>query len=348
MNVQKSTLFGVAVTCLFAVVGCNGGGSSSPSSTTGQLILGLTDAPVESATRVVVAFTGIELKPVGDAPPLDPIVFDETSCNEFDAATGTCSIDLLELTGDTRKVVFNGSIPAGDYEWVRLMVDADRDEMDSYIELDDGSMCSIWVPSGDETGLKIVSGITVTANGVSDYTLDFDVRSSLTVPPGLAFQSTEACNQNYILKPAIRIVDTTETGTIAGTVPESLLDGAEACVRESTSQLYESAAVYIFENFDGTAVADDIDDESVNPNPITTASVVYDATAVTYNYEAGFLLAPEDYLVALTCTGGVDMPDDDNFDPSSADPQEFGFVAEQVVTTAVDQTVDGAFPDPSI
>jgi hypothetical protein len=60
------------------------------------------------------------------------------------------------------------------YEWIKLIVNADRDEMDSYIELDVGSMRPMWIPSSDETGLKVVSGITVTANGVSAYTLDFD------------------------------------------------------------------------------------------------------------------------------------------------------------------------------
>jgi hypothetical protein len=329
-------------TSLTLISGCGSESGGSAPDSTGELTLGLTDAPLESATRVVVAFTGVQLKPAGDAPPLDPIVFEETSCNDFDASTGTCSIDLLELTGATRKVVFNGNIPAGNYVWVRLMVDADPNEMDSYIELDDGGMCPIWVPSGDETGLKIVSGITVTANGVSDYTLDFDVRSSITVPPGLQFLSAEACNQNYILKPAIRIVDTTQTGTIAGSVSETFMDDSESCVRDESSSLYETAAVYVFENFDGTAVTDDID-TSDNPNPITTASVVYDASTGTYEYEAAFLLAPEDYLVALTCTAGVDMPDSDEFDPTRGTSQDFEFVAEQVVTTVVDQTVVASF-----
>jgi hypothetical protein len=318
---------------------------SDTSDGTGSLTLGLTDGPVESANAVVVRFTGFELKRAGDKAPLDPIVFSEDSCNiEWDAATGTCSIDLLQLTGETRKVVFNGEIPAGKYEWVRLMVDADLNEMDSYIELDDGSMCSLWVPSGDETGLKIVSGITVTANGVSDYTLDFDVKSSITAPPGLAYPSAEACAQNYILKPAIRIVDTTQTGTLSGTVATSLLESEASCevaTEGANAGLYDNVAVYLFENFDGNAVADDIDQEGDNANPITTANVEYDGAA--YGYEVGYLLAPEDYLVALTCTAGVDEANLDEFDPSSSDQQSFSFIAEQDVTTVIGAPVDVSF-----
>jgi len=342
MAFSNNVLSAAIVTGLLVLTGCGGGSSDSSGGDTGQLTLGLTDAPIESAAKVVVAFTGVELKQAGDVAPLDPIAFDQTSCDDFDTTTGTCSIDLLELTGNIRKEVFNGDIPVGDYEWVRLMVDADPNEMDSYIELVDGTMCPIWIPSGDETGLKIVSGITVTANGVSDYTLDFDVRSSITVPPGLAFQSAEACNQNYLLKPSIRIVDTTKTGTLAGTVPETLLDES-GCVRDESSGLHESAAVYIFEHSDNLTVADDIDTESDNANPITTASVEYDTTADAYSFEAGYLLAPEDYLVALTCTAAVDMPDSNEFNPTLDTEQEFSFIAEQTVTTEVGQTVEHNF-----
>jgi hypothetical protein len=50
------------------------------------------------------------------------------------------------------------------------------------------------VPSGSETGLKLVSGFTVPSNGVVDYTIDFDLRHAITCPTG----QSPAC----ILKPA--------------------------------------------------------------------------------------------------------------------------------------------------
>ena len=341
--ISKHTVFSLLAAGLLTLTGCGGGGGGGGSeSTTGQLTLGLTDAPLESAQSVIVAFTGLELKPV-EGPPLDPITFDENSCDDYDLGTGTCYIDLLELTGDTRKVVFSGDIPAGEYEWVRLMVEAERNITDSYIELDNGNMCPIWIPSGDQTGLKIVSGITVTANGVSDYTLDFDVRSSITAPSGIPFLSDEACNQSYLMKPAIRIVDTTETVTLAGEVPEELLEGDASCVRDEVNGLFEGAAVYVFENSDAAAVADDIDTEQDNANPITTANVEYDEVSSTYNFEVGYLLAPEDYLLALTCTAVVDLPDSDEFDPTLQAEQEFSFIAEREVSTVVDEPADGSF-----
>lgn len=277
---------------------------------------------------------------------MEPVIFDSSSCDDFDAATGTCSIDLLELTGTTRKVVFNEDVPVGEYEWIRLLVDADRNEMDSYIELTDGTMCSMWVPSGNETGLKIVSGITVTANGVSDYTLDFDLRKSLTAPPGLATGSTEACTQNYILKPAIRIVDTTEVGSIAGTVDAALLDAAE-CRDDNTDGIVDNLAVYVFEDFDAEnpAAVDDLDGEG---DPIASASVTGDGSS--YGYEVGYLLGG-DYRLGLTCTADVDTASADELGCDESDPAcattepPFAFLAERSVTVEVNARARGDFPE---
>ena len=343
MAIRITKLFAAILASAALLAGCGGSGNSGDNM--GEL--GLTDGPVESANAVVVKFTGVELKRVGDEAPLDPLVFTQDSCNvEWDPANETCSIDLLQLTGDTRKVVFNGEIPAGEYEWIRLMVDADLNEMDSYIILDDtaGSMCSLWIPSGNQTGLKIVSGITVTANGVSDYTLDLDVKSSITAPQGLSYPSEAACTQNYILKPAIRIVDTTQTVTLSGTVATSLLEAEASCevaTEGVNAGLYDNVAVYVFEDPDGTAVADDIDEGTDNANPITTANVEYDGTG--YSYEVGYLLAPENYLVALTCTADIDEANSDEFDPSLETEQDFSFIGEQGVTTTIGVPAEAPF-----
>lgn len=344
----------IAVSSLAAC--SSGGNTGSNGNSTGQLRLGLTDGPVENADSVVVAFTGVQLKAAGSSDPMDPVVFDENSCDTWDAATGTCSIDLLDLVGEARRVVFSQDLPAGNYEWIRLMVDADMNELDSYIRIDaEGMMCPLWIPSGAQSGLKVIKDITVTANGTSDYTLDFDVRKSVTAPPGLnPNDSMEMCTQNYILKPVIRIVDTTEVGTIAGTVSTDILSVNE-CATDGMTGEYVNVAAYIFENFDGNAVADDIDgvDEDtdgeegdlVARDPVTTATVSYDVDSDSYRYEAGFLLAPEDYLVALTCETDADMPDENelDLDPGSEAEPTFGFIGEAITTTVVGDTVDVSF-----
>ena len=336
---RSPRLIGVIACSALLAAGCGG---SSGDSATGNLTLGLTDGPVESANAVVVQFTGIELKPA-DGPALDPFILDEASCGteNWDANTETCSIDLLELTGTNRRVVFSEELPAGNYAWVRLLVNAERNVMDSYLTTTDGMDCPLYIPSGSERGLQIVSGITVTANGVSDYTLDFDVRKSITNPPGLAGSAMDMCNENYVLKPAIRIVDTTAVGAIAGTVDDSAGSTLEqSCTADEATGLYENVAVYVFEDPNEDAVPDDIDGD--DGDPVTTASVAWNDVDEVYEYEAGFLLAGQ-YRVALTCSADADLPDSDEYDPASEEPQEFGFIADRLAEVQVDATADGSF-----
>ncbi len=332
----------IAIACsALLAAGCGGG--SGGGDATGNLTLGLTDGPVESANAVVVQFTGIEVKPT-DGPALDPFVLDETSCDMWDPATETCSINLLDLVGTDRRVVFSEELPAGDYAWVRLLVNAERNVMDSYLTTTDGMDCPLYIPSGSERGLQIVSGITVTANGASDYTLDFDVRKSVTNPPGLADSSASAmemCSENYLLKPAIRIVDTTEVGAIAGLVDDSAGSTLEQnCTADEATGLYENVAVYVFEDPSDDVIPDDIDGD--DGDPVTTATVAWNDVDEVYGYEAGFLLAGQ-YRVALTCSADADLPDSDEYDPTSEDPQEFGFIADQGVEVQVNTTAEAPF-----
>ena len=94
-----------------ALSGCGGGGGGG-SASTGTLSLSITDAPVDEADAVIVEFTGVEIKPSGGSS----ISFD------FDTPQ---QIDLLALTGGTAEILLNGeTLAAGDYEWLRLKVNA--------------------------------------------------------------------------------------------------------------------------------------------------------------------------------------------------------------------------------
>lgn len=91
---------------------CGGGaGNSSTANQNGALSIALTDAPVDGATKVVVKFTAIEVKPQGG----NALTFDIPDR----------SIDLLTLAGGGSTTILDGqTLPAGNYEWVRLLVAA--------------------------------------------------------------------------------------------------------------------------------------------------------------------------------------------------------------------------------
>jgi len=97
------------------------------------------------------------------------------------------------------------------------MVLADGDPSNSYILLSDGTMHGLQVPSGTETGLKLVSGFTVPSSGVVDYTIEFDLRKAITCPPG----QSPACT----LALAERLVDNTTVGNVQGVVSALVPDG---------------------------------------------------------------------------------------------------------------------------
>src|SRR3954463_9723226 len=206
-----------AVACIVTLAilaACGGGGDSTDAPAApqfGRLTLRITDSPVTAAKRVVVQFTGLEIKPRAAAQP-----------EVFDFAPR--QIDLLALDGGGSEILLSDELlPAGEYEWIRLKVNAGRDGSDSFIELEDGSQHPLFIPSGNQTGLKLIRGFIIGAGGTHNFTLDFDLRKSVIHPPGLG--------EPYLLKPVLRLVNNLEVGSIAGTVAAGLVvDGCHPAI----------------------------------------------------------------------------------------------------------------------
>jgi hypothetical protein len=234
-----------------------------------------------------VQFSGVELKPKGGA------------AFSIDFATPK-SLDLLDLQGTNRAVILDGEdVPAGQYEWLRLKVNADPDVGgDSWLRREaSGEMCELGIPSGAETGLKLVRGFTVGVGTTTDFTVDFDLRKSVVAPPGQT-AATEACaGQAYVLKPALRIVDNLQVGAITGSVDAGLV--ATSCA--SPSDPPYPGRVYLFGPRSVDAIVSPDDDDGVESDAngadaITSAIVDKD----TFAYTIGFVPVGN-YVVAYTC-----------------------------------------------
>lgn len=242
---------------------------------TGQAKLSVADAPVDGAEAVVVKFTGVELTGNGGNPVT--ITFPQPK-----------TIDLLNQSGTASAVLFDQPIPVGSYGQIRLMVVADGDPGNSYITLSDGTMHGLQVPSGAETGLKLVSGFTVTSSGVVDYTIDFDLRKAITCPPGQAPVCT--------LKPTETLVDNTTVGNIQGVVDNTLVpDGCTPGV-----YLY-NGTVSAPEDMNSAAASSDTSQPIASKVPVATSQP-------PFYYQFTFL-PPGTYTVAFTCQAGMDNPD---------------------------------------
>lgn len=251
---------------------CGGGGGGSSGSGTSTLNLGVTDAPImlgtDQITNVYVQFHGVELQ--GPSGP--------TTIN-FPAPK---QIDLLAYTGtNAASLLQNTSLPAGNYQWIRLLVDTGG-TLDTYFVDSTGSH-ELTIPSGAETGLKLIQGFTLAQGGLANFTIDFNIAHSLVSNAG-----------GYVLKPVLRLVNNEQVGTLSGTVSPTLQQAH--CANAGT----DAGAVYIYS---GT-VATPTDISGAATDPITTARV---ATDGSNSYTIGFLQAGS-YTAAWTCQESLDDP----------------------------------------
>lgn len=309
MKFPKSAPFNIlaAASMTLMLSACESGDSASPSSSsTGSLNLNITDAPVDMAQNVFVEFSGVELKPAEG----ESITFDFTERCEADPAS--CQIDLLALNGGTSaQILADETVPAGKYNWVRLMVKAEETVKDSYIVVDDKEY-ELSIPSGAKTGLKLNRGFVVPAGGEGTFTIDFDLRKSVHMTG----------KGEYKLRPTLRIVDHAEMGSLSGSIDSNLIASGDCT---------DGAAVYVFPA--GTVDApDDEDGEGFGPDPITSA--VVDTTDGVYNYKVSFLSAG-DYLIAFTC--------DADLDDTEVDDATVSFLSEATVSITVDNNTEHDF-----
>ena len=115
------------------------------------------------------------------------------------AESGGRAFDLLTLQNGTTAELGAFDLEPGTYSQMRLHLRGDNQ-----IELatDSGSIREpLRIPSGEQTGIKLIHPFTVVEDGVTSVTLDFDAEASVRHNRG----------QGYRLKPTIRVIDATTT-----------------------------------------------------------------------------------------------------------------------------------------
>ncbi len=270
-------------TSLSGLSGCGGEGNRTTGSS--QLNLAITDAPVDDATQVVIRFTGLEIH--SSSADNQSFVFCD---NQLTATSEACSnptvkeIDLLKLSGTNSKpLITDASIPAGNYQWIRLDLD---DSNPGYIVPSAGGQHLLTIPSGAQSGLKLNHNFKASKDGMISFTVDFDLRKSVH----------QTGSGDYNLRPTLRLVSNSNVGSIYGTVDSALID-PNTC----------SPAVYLYE---GENISAD-DEGGQGANPITSALVTLDTGTGDSVYEIGFIEAGN-YTLAFTCEADLDDPSTDD------------------------------------
>jgi hypothetical protein len=316
MRTSPTRSLGIAVALALAgtlVAACGGGGSEAgPTvSPTGQLDLALTDGPVDAAQNVNVVFTGVELaRANGERVNLD---FPQPR-----------TIDVLALRDGRTVDLTNGwTVPAGEYQWMRLKVVTDTVAQDaSHIQLLDGSRHNLRIPSGDERGLQLHRPFTVAQGSRTQLVVDFDLRKSITAPPGQA--------PTYLMRPTLRLLNRLEVGRIAASF--DLAKMATDQLGAGRPQSDCKAGFYLYA--DTVTAPDDMDGNE--PNPVIYWRIPNDGATNPVTITIPFVEAGKAYKLAATCRFDVDAsPVDSEYDPATAGTDAATMKWTPLVTTPV-------------
>jgi uncharacterized repeat protein (TIGR01451 family) len=315
----------ISVALAFLVTACNGSGGDNSSSgsdsqsTSGRgLVLNITDAPVNDGdiAEVWVRFTEVIVHPADGSDNIIHSVEDTTDPSNI---LPYREIELKSLVGG--KTMLLGEIPldAADYSWIRLVIDPDN----TRIVETSGAEYLVKCPGCTQSGFKLNREFTIESTGWIDFTIDFDLRKSLT----LRRPNTPRSDFDYIIRPTLRILDTE--------LASSFIHGL---VEDQHSELDPDACwVYVYEGGADVITPDDIcldQDTSICPladRPLLEAPVQFDVETGQYVYNTG-LIYPGLYTAALVCE--ADDPDVD---------EDLLFIQESEVQA--DAVADGAQQD---
>jgi hypothetical protein len=175
----------------------------------------------------------------------------------------------------------------------------------------------LFLPSGRQTGLKLQGGFVIPAGGSADFTIDFDVKKSIFNAGGNA-----SGNNKYMLKPAHRLVNNVEAGSIVGKVDVINLEQQLGC--DVDDEYYGS--VYVYEGADVTPT--DLDVTAEDEGPLVTVSVTNEDNDSLYSYKAAFL-TEGGYTISYSC-----QPDDNE----TSESLDFEGTQNVTVTAGEDST----------
>ncbi len=253
---------------LFMISACSG--------SNGRLSLSLSDAAIDDYSAVYVTIDRVEVNRLDSESDPDDESWETVFIPE-------ATYNLLELVNGVRSELGMASLTAGEYSQMRLILGTTPDdsinilsqshEFAHYvIDADDNEVHELTVPSGYQTGIKIVTGFTISEAETTELILDFDAAQSVVVAGN---------SGNYLLKPTIRILDQAEYAVVTGTVSDA------------DSAVVISGALMSLQQYD--AAASDPKDEVV----------VSSATLTSDLGEYALFVAPDTYNIVATAGGYV-------------------------------------------
>lgn len=225
----KRARFIIGILTSSLLVAC-GGGSGGSSGGTGELAISLADATLYQYQAVYVTIDEIK-------------VHRDNGEGWKTVAMPRQTFDLLELINGVREDLGLATLATGHYTQMRLIIGDTPDDglnlfsqthpFANYVIVADGtnSIHELKVPSGPQTGVKLVNGFDINTNQTTELILDFDASKSV-VKAGSSGQ--------WHLKPTIKVLDTLTYAIVDGTVTEEV-NGADLQGVLVSAQVYSAA-----------------------------------------------------------------------------------------------------------
>lgn len=192
MSRRRLLLPTLLLTASLFQAGCSG---SKDSGGTGVVSVQLVDGPIGGFQEVNVHILSVEIASGGGWITLGHP--DRT-------------YNLLALTGGLSETLASGAtLPEGHYSQMRLVLGSGNT-----VKLADGSVQDLFVPSGLQSGLKLITSFDVVAGTTKDVWIDFDAAHSIQI-------THTGASDKYLLRPTLRAYDKVATGAVRGTLTEA-------------------------------------------------------------------------------------------------------------------------------
>jgi hypothetical protein len=241
MKLPRWSVWVAASLLVLVLAGCEGGGgtttalgpdsSDSTETGTGMLSLMLTDAPTDDLQAVYVTIDEVQVHMAdGENGGWETVVNPEKT------------YDLLELRHGVMDQLGVGVLEAGTYTQMRLIIGLTADNSENilgeqhpaefdgnYVVDKAGEYVDLKVPSGVQTGIKLVHPFLIEEALETELILDFDAEKSVH----------KAGNTGkYILKPTIKVIGT--HAVLSGCVRDDF-SGANIEYVRVTAQTYDAS-----------------------------------------------------------------------------------------------------------
>ena len=313
MKVLKLWVWILLFLPILIFTGCGG---SSSSGGTGTLSLGLIDVSTDEYQAVYVTIDEVQVH-LGNAGGKGD------GNNWITVGSPQQTYNLLELVNGVMAELGATEIDSGKYTQMRLILGLDPDDYlnclgnshpfpNYVVDKDDDDIHELKVPSGYQTGIKLVRKFEIIEGLTVELVLDFDASASVV---------KASKSGQYLLKPTIKVIDTVKNAIVRGIVTDDQDLGLEGAT--VSAQIYDPNPEDKVEIYTST-----LTDE--------TGSYMMYLEPGRYNIVA---YAPGRYPLCKMITAKFDTEYTQDFMPESA---ETGNVEGTVVITGGDEFANAA------